>query len=272
MISEIFLVLGAGVLALALRSFGSPVLFRLGTLGFVATSFLAGWLLGGNTWIGMAFASTWFLLPWVEILTRVRKMRLPLHRSLAKCPPPPHSRFPGFGDLSDEMESAGFEYVEDVDWSHDSTRHFYRLFYNAQKRVTGTICLVEQDRFSFFYSSFTSRSKDGRNFLSWNYPFTQGMHLLPNTCLNRVDEDCDIEGLLEEHQSFLAEQPVNPDEIMDRSAESLREEAESEMKDILEHNISRGILKRDGEEMIRYSWRGMFYLWAQFLREFVRFS
>ena len=48
MISEIFLVLGAGVLAVALRSFGSPVLFRLGTLGFVATSFLAGWLLGGN--------------------------------------------------------------------------------------------------------------------------------------------------------------------------------------------------------------------------------
>jgi hypothetical protein len=29
---------------------------------------------------------------------------------------------------------------------------------------------------------------------------------------------------------------------------------------------------RDKDEMIRYSVRGMFFLWGQFLREFVKFS
>ena len=97
------LVVGVGVLSVGLRSFQTPVLFRLGTFGLVATSFLAGWLLGESVALGVVFASTWFLLPWLEILTRVRRMRLPLHRSLEKCPPPPASHFPGFGELSDEL-------------------------------------------------------------------------------------------------------------------------------------------------------------------------
>ena len=93
MISQICTVAATGVLSVALRSFESQALFRIGTLGFVATSFLAGWLLGGSLTLGAVFASTWFLLPWLEILTRVRRLRLPLHRALQKCPPPPHNKF-----------------------------------------------------------------------------------------------------------------------------------------------------------------------------------
>lgn len=255
---------------MALRSFQNQALFRIGTLGLVATSFLAGWLLGGSLTLGAVFASTWFLLPWLEILTRVRRLRLPLDRALHKCPPPPHNKFPDFSSLSDEMESIGFEYVDDVNWTHGDARHFYRLFYDAKNLVTASICLLEQDRFSFFYVTFTSRSKDGRLFLTWNYPFSYGMHLLPHTTLNKVDEDMGVEELALSHMSFLSSQASL--EIVALEVEGIRAQIENELRTQLEHNIARGILVSDQDQMIRYSLRGMFFLWGQFLREFVRFS
>ena len=270
MISELCIVAAAGVLSLALRSFHNQACFRIGTLGFIATSFLAGWLLGGSLVLGAVFASTWFLLPWLEILTRARRLRLPLHRQLEKCPPPPSSQFPDFSSLSDQMEGLGFEYADDVDWCHDETRHFYRLFYNAEKRVSAAICLLEQDGFSFFYVTFTSRAVDGRVFMTWNYPFSYGMHLLPQTILNRVDEELSVEELALSHMGFLGNQTDL--ELIALDADYLRIEIERDLRTQLEHNIARGILVRDKDEMIRYSVRGMFFLWGQFLREFVKFS
>ena len=270
MISELCIVAAAGVMSVAMRSFHNQAFFRIGTLGFIATSFLASWLLGGSLVLGAVFASTWFLLPWLEILTRVRRLRLPLDRQLEKCSPPPASRFPDFSGLSDEMEALGFEYVDDVDWNHDDTRHFYRLFYNTEKRASASICLLEQDSFSFFYVTFTSRAVDGRVFMTWNYPFSYGMHLLPQTVMNKVDEELSAEELALSHIDFLGNQ--GDFELLPMEAEGLRAEIEKELRRQLEHNIARGILVRDKNEMIRYSVRGMFFLWGQFLREFVKFS
>lgn len=269
MISQICTVAAIGVFSVALRSFQSQVLFRIGTLGFVATSFFAGWLLGGSIVLGAAFASTWFLLPWIEILTHVRRLRLPLHRALQKCPPPPHNKFPDFSSLSDEIEAIGFEYVDDVDWSHGDTRHFYRLFYDAKNFVTASICLLEQDQFSFFYVTFTSRATDGRIFLTWNYPFSYGMHLLPCTVVNKIDEDFGVEELALSHMNFLG--GFGTLELAPMETTKLRAEIENELRSQLEHNIARGILVHDRDQMLRYSVRGMFFLWGQFLREFVKF-
>jgi hypothetical protein len=272
MISAILVVLGVGVLSFAFRSVHHQVAFRIGTLGLVFTSFLAGWLLGGSMFLGAVFASTWFLLPWLEILTRVRRLRLPIHRPLEKSAPPPASRFPGFGDLSDELEAIGFEHSDDVDWSHDGMRQFYRLLYNADRRTAAAICLVEQGEFSFFYLTFSSRAADGRVFMTWNYPFSYGMHLLPNMVANRVDEDLAVDELASEHQKFLKKSELAGVDLAERQLHELRPEFEKDLRLQLEHNIARGILTRDGEELIRYSVRGWFFLWGQFLREFVKFS
>lgn len=270
MISQICVVAAVAVFSVALRSFRNQAMFRIGTLGFVATSFLAGWLLGGSLILGAVFASTWFLLPWLEILTRVRRLRLPLHRALKKCPPPPHNKFPDFSSLSDEIETIGFEYVDDVDWSHGDTRHFYRLFYDAKNFVTASICLLEQDQFSFFYVTFTSRSNDGRIFLTWNYPFSYGMHLLPHMVVNKIEDDQGVEELALAHMGFLSKNGILEFTPMD--PDKLRAEIENELRTQLEHNIACGILIRGRDEMLRYSVRGMFFLWGQFLREFVKFS
>lgn len=266
------LVFGAGVLSVALRSFRHPLLFRLGTFGIVITSFLAGWLLGGTILMGILFASTWFLLPWIEILTRVRQMRFPLNRKLEFSPPPARRLFPAFAGLSDEMEAAGFDYVEDVSWSHENMRQFYRLFYREQTRTVGAICLIEQNEFAFYYITLTSHTVDNRVFMTWNYPFTYGLYFTKNICLNRVSGEKSITELIALHAAFLGRQGISNDRLSSRNVQALREEIQNELREQLDHNIASGLLKREGGEMIRYSVRGMFFLWFQFLRDFVRLS
>jgi hypothetical protein len=134
------------------------------------------------------------------------------------------------------------------------------------------ICLVEQGPMSFFYVTFSSRAADGRIFMTWNYPFSYGMHLLPNMVANRVDEDLAAEELASEHQSFLEKSNLADADLSERQLHELRPEFEKDLRLQLEHNIARGILARDGQELIRYSVRGWFFLWGQFLREFVKFG
>ena len=145
-----------------------------------------------------------------------------------------------------------------------TTRGIFTAFFTIPRS------LLEQDSFSFFYVTFTSRAVDGRVFMTWNYPFSYGMHLLPQTVMNKVDEELSVEELALSHIDFLGNQ--GDFELLPMEAEGLRAEIEKELRRQLEHNIARGILVRDKNEMIRYSVRGMFFLWGQFLREFVRFS
>lgn len=270
MISEVLMVVGVGVLSAALRSFRHPALFRAGTFGFVMTSFLAGWLIGGNVWTGVCFASTWFLLPWLEILTRVRKLRLPLDRELESCAPPPRATFPAFSELSEEMESGGFEYVEDAGWSHQDARQFYRLFRSGDRATAGAICLVQQSEFAFYYIALRSRAVDGRLLITWNYPFSYGLHQMPNTILNRAAGEKSIPEMIQLHRAFLEREAGEGLCPMEES--SLRAEIQKDMLEQLNHNVTCGILKKAGDSTICYTVRGMFFLWFQFLRDFVRFS
>lgn len=268
MLFEILLVAGAGTLAFALRAFHHPFLFRAGTLGLVVTSFLAGWLIGGSVVAGLLFASTWFLFPWLEILTRVRRLRLPLDRRIESCAPPARAAFPTFEELSSEMESGGFEYARDVGWTHEDTRHFYRLFLSPDRKTIGSICLVEQANLAFYYISFRSRTCDGRQILTWNYPFSYGLHQFPGTQLHRVAGE--QAALIGSHAGVVARELGS--EVSAVDPEALCDELQSDLRGQLDHNVACGILRKEGDSMIRYTVRGMFFLWFQFLRDFVRLS
>lgn len=270
MLFEILIVAGVGTLAFALRSFNQPVLFRAGTLGLVGTSFLAGWLIGGSLVAGILFASTWFLLPWMEILTRVRRMRMPVERILESRPPPPRSVFPALEELSSEMESCGFAYVEDIGWTHDDTRHFSRHFLNPDRTTISAVCLIEQGEFAFYYVFFRSKASDGRLAITWNYPFSYGLHQYPGTLLNRVAGEQSIEDLSRSHARFLPESLGSNPRTVDPDA--IQNELQEDFRGQLDHNLACGILRREGVLTIRYTVRGMFFLWFQFLRDFVRFS
>ena len=80
--SQILIVLGTSALSMGLRTMAHPALRKIGALGVLATSFFIGWLFTGFWQAGVVCASSWLLLPWLEILTRVRKLTLPLEINL----------------------------------------------------------------------------------------------------------------------------------------------------------------------------------------------
>ena len=273
MISNLLLVLGVGVLSAALRSFNHPLVFRLGTFGVVVTSFLAGWLLGGSVFLGIVLAVSWLFLPWLEILTRVRHLRLPIDRTLTPRTPPNRNTFPGFDEITAEIEEEGFEQAEDIGWDHEDNRHFYRVFTKPGHKIQASICLAEQQDMAFYYLSVTSHAADGRVFMTWNYPFSYGLKLPPQLILHRFEfAQQSFAEMLTAHRQFLATQKVEDSALLEQAPEDIVHTMQSEMKAQITHNISVGLLERDGEHFIRYTKRGMFYLWFQFLRDLVRFS
>jgi hypothetical protein len=271
-ISHLLLVLGTAVLSAALRSFEHRVLFRLGTLGVVFTSFLAGWLLGGSVALGAALAASWLFLPWLEILTRVRRMRIPIERRLGPRTPPSRNAFPGFQEMTDEVEEQGFEHLEDVGWDYEDNRHFYRVFRDAQCRTQASICLSEQNEMAFYYLTITSRTADGRILMTWNYPFSYGLKLQPHLVTNRFPSQGPFSEMFAAHERFLRAHNVDAAALLDPSPEETIRTMQNEMRAQIAHNIALGLLARDGEHLIRYTLRGMFYLWFQFLRDLVRLS
>jgi hypothetical protein len=270
MIPNLLLVLGVAVMSVALRSFQHPLLHRLSTAGIVATSFLAGWLLGGSVWLGLALAASWLFLPWLEILTRVRKMRLPIERRLEPRTPPARHSFPGLTEVTEEMEEEGFEHLDDIGWDHEEHRHFYRVLGNDSRKMQAGICLVEQRELAFYYLTVTSRTADGRIFTTWNYPFSYALKIQPRVRMNRVPGQLSFKEMLAAHENFLRAGQVGPADCLNSTAEETVASMQTEMRAQITHNIDAGLLKREGDHFIRYTARGMFYLWLQFLRDLVR--
>jgi hypothetical protein len=270
--NEWMLFAGLVVLTVACLSYGHPVLRRLGIFSLGVTSFAAGYLPTGNIWIGLASASVWIVLPWLEILLRVRKLRLPLHKELTQTAPPSREMFPEFNDLSDEIEAAGFEHAADLGWEMDGYRQFLRLFAHPQRCEEASITCVEQNQLGFHFASVTSRGPDGAVFTTWNCPVSSSLKTPPTVHLHRVAPDTDFAALVVGHESFLRERGLEPAVLQPVDPESVRAAVEKDMETQMQHNLREGLLEPADEGHGRYSWRGMLYLWAQFLRDIFRFS
>jgi len=52
--------------------------------------------------------------------------------------------------------------------------------------------------------------------------------------------------------------------------ERIHAEMEKDLRDQIAHNIDKGLLKQTPSGDVKYSWRGMIYLWCQFLLDLVR--
>lgn len=270
MISSLLLIAGVIVLSFALRGINHPLAFRLGTFGFLVATFLAGWLLAGNPMVGIVAVLGWFLLPWLEILTRVRRARLPFQRVLRQRTPPSRQTFPGFAELTEEIEQEGFEHCADTGWDWENYDQFFRLFYHAPSRTQAAICLVQQEDIAFFYISLSSRTRKGELYTTWNYPFSYGLKIPPNQHVHRVTGATSFSYLREQHELFLAKQGLDLEDLEPVEASEIAEHLQADARAQISHNLDAGLLVREGEEFIRYSFRGMFYLWLQFLRDFVR--
>ena len=63
---------------------------------------------------------------------------------------------------------------------------------------------------------------------------------------------------------FLRRNSVEINAIDELDEERIEKEMENDLRDQIAHNIKRGVLKQTAAGDVKYSWRGMIYLWCQF--------
>ncbi|MEQ1859409.1 MAG: hypothetical protein ABMA13_05695 [Chthoniobacteraceae bacterium] len=272
MFSNILLIFGVAALTMALRSFRSVVLQKLGALGVLATSFLIGWLMTGFWTVGVLCAASWLMLPWLEILTRVRRLTLPTDKKLRHKHPPNDEAFPALDALTEEVEGEGFVRADDTGWDWQDYAQFFRLFYKEAERTQAAICLIDQHDVAFYYLSLSSRGQDGRLWTTWNYPFSYSLKLAPEWRVNRVSGDQSFLELYENHREFLRRNGVIAADLAPFEPDLLPLEIQNDMRTQIAHNLAVGVLTQAGDGAVRYSWRGLMFVWVQFLRDLVRFS
>lgn len=266
-----FLYLGAAVLfALACRTFHNRFVQKLGWLSLLGASYLGGYFLTGSHAAGVFGVGLWFMLPWVEIVGRVRKLRFPIKSEVKHRFPPSRDIFPDLDALTRETEKAGFVEVGDTGWKWSETDHFMRLFYQAELRTQATIALAQQGDMAFSYVSLTSRSKSGVTYTTSNYPFAPTMQFSPQQRVNRHSYAESMADLLASHQAFLAKHGLKFEDLVVMETESLTGYIERDMSTQIDHNITAGLIEPVGNGEFRYSWRGCFFLWFQVVKDMIR--
>ncbi len=267
--SPFLLIAGLLVFWYACRTFHNRYLHKLGAIAFLAASFSVGFFLGGNSvaW-GCASAAFWIVLPWFEILTRVRKLRLPLRHELRPRHPPNRDTFPDLPDLTQTVEDLGFERVADLGWEWQGVRQFVRVFYNHAERAQASICMNEQDEIAFAYVSVSSRTDDGRTVITWDYPFSYTMQFAPRQRVQRVPSGTAFPDLFMRHRILL--QRGDGLDLSPQIPAQIVGEIERETRIQIDHNLAKGLIRDAGEGTFRYSWRGCFFLWFQLVKDMIR--
>jgi hypothetical protein len=269
-----FLLLAATVVfGLACRSYPNRYLLKLGWLAYLAASYLGGWFLSGSHAAGAASVALWFILPWVEIVARVRRLRLPTTSEVRHRFPPARDVFPELGELSAEFEAAGFTRADDTGWRWSETEHFMRLFVHPEKRIQASVAQVQQIDLDLYvaYVSLTSRTPNGRVYTTTDYPFVPTMRFSPAHHVQRVPETGSLEELLASHQDLLASQGLTTADLAEPDPDLLASQIEQDLRAQIDHNLDTGLLEPTGEEgVIRYSWRGCIHLWLQVVKDMIR--
>ena len=269
---ETLIVIGLAVLAVALRSARKNILRKLGALTLLATTFLFFYYISGhNVWVGLVGMSAWLFLPWIELLTRIRAMRLPLDNRLAHRKVPNPAFFPNATEAAAAMEEAGFEHVSDCGWEWAGMQQFFRIFWHPEERAVATVCLCEQSNVAFAFISVTSNDADGKIWRTTNFPFSPTLQCPPNVNWNHVpcERSC-FHQILADHRAYLNRVRISADQLRMPDPEELENIIEQEMHTQVDHNLHAGIIELTGDGYFRYSKLGLFFLWGQFVKDMIR--
>ncbi|HWB58216.1 MAG TPA: hypothetical protein VG733_01940, partial [Chthoniobacteraceae bacterium] len=151
-------------------------------------------------------------------------------------------------------------------------RQFFRLFYKESERAQAAICFIDQQDIAFYYLSISSRAKDGSVWTTWNYPFSHSLKPVPQLKTNRMRATDTFLQMYESHREFLRQNGIEVSQLEELSGDQIQVEIQKDLRDQIAHNLAQGVLTDAGEGQIRYSWRGLFFIWLQFLRDLVRLS
>lgn len=268
---ETLIVTGLFCLAVALRSARVVPLRKLGALMFLVASYYLGFFLTGSVFGGICGVLFWFMLPWIELLTRIRRLRLPLNNRLHHRNIPDPSFFPNAPNAAEAMEEAGFEHVSDCGWKWAGMHQFFRFYWHPEERAVASICLCEQSEVAFAFISITSHDLSGHTWRTTNFPFSLTLRCHPEIHWNYVpcERNC-FHQILHNHQQFLLRNGRTIDDLRIPDPEDVEDALEREMRGQVEHNLASGIIRLTGDGHFQYSKRGLLFLWGQFLKDMAR--
>jgi hypothetical protein len=269
---ETFIVVGIFIFAVALRTSQSPTIRKIGALTFVAVSFSIFYFVSGrNEWWGLVGALLWLFLPWVELLTRIRRMKLPMENRLRHVQPPNPSFFPNARETMQAMTERGFERISDCCWHWAGMQQHYCLYVHPETGAIASLSLCEQADVAFSFVSITSIGEDGSIWRTTNYPFAPTLIHPKRHNWNHVPcrRNCfhEIHG---NHLEFLRAKKIDQAQISSPDPDQLDELVEEEMEEMIAYNLELGIIEYSDEDCFRYSKRGLFFLWGQFLKDMLR--
>jgi hypothetical protein len=268
---ETLIVIGLFFLAVALRSSRAVILRKGGALMFLVASYWLGYFLTGSTLGGCCGVLFWFFLPWIELLTHIRRLRLPLNNRLHHRNVPNPSFFPNAPKAAAAMEEAGFEHVSDCGWKWSGMQQFFCFYWHPEERAVAAICLCEQSEVAFAFIYVTSQDSEGRTWRTTNFPFSLTLQCSPKIHWNYVpcERNC-FHHILRNHREFLALNEVSTDHLRVPDPEDIEDSLDREMRAQVEYNLASGIIRLTGDGHFQYSKRGLIFLWGQFLKDMAR--
>ena len=263
-----FVLLLAG---LSLLQLDSITYRKVGMALIWLASGLAAYFASGSVLLAVAILAAWIFFPLWEMVFVLRQLRVPRHRELADARAP-RDEFEELSEMTQALVDTGFELLDECKLRPAEHEQYYRIFVRQDGLTQATIGYIAQGPIGFHFVAFTSNGKDGRRWVTWDYPLTYGLVMPPNTAVYRALHCQDVADLYQAHLDFLEVNDVPSDDLAagERTKEAARARLEETLDQQIEYNISRGYLApvtNPDEENFCYSWRGTLYVAGQVLRD-----
>jgi hypothetical protein len=256
---------------LCLLNLQVPLCRKLGMGLIWLASAAAAYFLTRSMIMAGAMLLAWVLFPVWEMVFVLRQLRVPRHRGLSDARAP-RDAFHELSDLTHDLRDAGFEQLDECRLSPSDHEQYYRIFDRGDGLVQATLGYIAQGAIGFHFLAFASQGKDGRRWVTWDYPLTYGLSMPPNFALYRALHCETTADLCQAHLDFLAVNEVTESDLVasEKTPQAARARLEQTLNQQIEHNISRGYLAPAAHadaENFSYSWRGTLYVAGQILRD-----
>jgi hypothetical protein len=256
---------------LSLLQLDSITYRKIGMVLIWLASGLAAYFLSGSVVLACTMLAAWVFFPLWEMVFVLRQLRVPRHRELADARAP-RDEFEELAQMTHDLTEAGFEQLDECRLRPAQHEQYYRIFIHKDGLTQATIGYIAQGPVGFHFVAYTSSGKDGRRWVTWDYPLTYGLVMPPDTAVFRALHCQDVIELHRAHVDFLEVNNVKPEGLapVESTPDAARARLEETLNQQIEYNISHGYLAPvtgPDEESFCYSWRGTLYVAGQVLRD-----
>ena len=199
---------------------------------------------------------------------RIRKLSLSRRTAAfgTKTPPELPSLSRAQRELTEEIEDEEFEHVDDSGLGMGRVRAVFPALLQGGRAASRR---RSASWISRMWRSTTSAclpaEKNGTIWTTWNYPFSYSLKLAPQSRVKRLRGDLSFLQLIEAHRIFPAGKRRRPGPARDPEApETIQEEIQKRSAGANRpQRRGTGVITVDPKGSVRYSWRGLIYLWIQ---------